>query len=87
MRQSWKRTLSLCSTTITCPSRKRGGMSKYLNNIRTANAYLDIKEGVYNTLKEIPKGDKVVEGIRKAKKSFKQLVVPGMFLKIWGSHI
>ncbi len=61
-----------------------GGVSKYLNNVRTANAYLDIKEGVYNTLKEIPKGDKVVEGIRKAKSSFKQLVVPGMFFEDMG---
>ena len=61
-----------------------GGMSKYLNNVRTANAYLDIKEGVYNTLKEIPKGAKVVEGIRKAKSSFKQLVVPGMFFEDMG---
>ena len=61
-----------------------GGMSKYLNNIRTANAYLDIKEGVYNTLKEIPKGNKVVEGIRKAKSSFKHLVVPGMFFEDMG---
>lgn len=56
-----------------------GGISKYLNNIRTANAYLDIKEGVYNTLKDIPRGDRIVEGIRKAKSGFKQLVVPGMF--------
>lgn len=61
-----------------------GGVSKYLNNVRTANAYLDIKEGVYNTLKEIPKGEKVVEGIRKAKSSFKQLVVPGMFFEDMG---
>lgn len=61
-----------------------GGVSKYLNNVRTANAYLDIKEGVYNTLKEMPKGDKVVEGIRKAKSSFKQLVVPGMFFEDMG---
>ncbi len=61
-----------------------GGMSKYLNNVRTANAYLDIKEGVYNTLKDIPKGAKVVEGIRKAKSSFKQLVVPGMFFEDMG---
>lgn len=61
-----------------------GGMSKYLNNIRTANAYLDIKEGVYNTLKEIPIGDRVVEGIRKAKSSFKHLVVPGMFFEDMG---
>ncbi|MGN1181030.1 MAG: 1-deoxy-D-xylulose-5-phosphate synthase [Suilimivivens sp.] len=61
-----------------------GGISKYLNNIRTADTYLDIKEGVYNTLKEIPKGNKVVEGIRKAKSSFKHLVVPGMFFEDMG---
>jgi len=61
-----------------------GGMSKYLNSIRTANTYLDIKEGVYNTLKEIPRGDRVVEGIRKAKSSFKHLVVPGMFFEDMG---
>jgi 1-deoxy-D-xylulose-5-phosphate synthase len=32
-----------------------GGVSKYLNSIRTANTYLDIKEGVYKTLMEVPK--------------------------------
>ena len=61
-----------------------GGISKYLNNIRTANAYLDIKEGVYNTLKDIPRGDRIVEGIRKAQSGFKQLVVPGMFFEDMG---
>ena len=61
-----------------------GGISKYLNNIRTANADLDIKEGVYNTLKDIPRGDRIVEGIRKAKSGFKQLVVPGMFFEDMG---
>ncbi len=61
-----------------------GGVSKYLNNVRTANTYLDIKEGVYNTLKEMPKGEKMVEGIRKAKSSFKHLVVPGMFFEDMG---
>ncbi len=61
-----------------------GGVSKYLNNIRTAETYLDIKEGIYNTLKDIPRGNKVVEGIRKAKSSFKQLVVPGMFFEDMG---
>lgn len=61
-----------------------GGVSKYLNNVRSANAYLDIKEGVYNTLKEIPAGDKLIGGIRKAKSSFKQLVVPGMFFEDMG---
>lgn len=61
-----------------------GGISKYLNNIRTANAYLDIKEGVYNTLKDMPNGNRIVEGIRKAKSGFKQLVVPGMFFEDMG---
>lgn len=61
-----------------------GGISKYLNNIRTADAYLDIKEGIYNTLKEMPRGNKVVESIRKAKSSFKHLVVPGMFFEDMG---
>ena len=65
-------------------SENEGGVSKYLNNVRTANAYLDIKEGVYNTLKEIPKGEKVVESIRKAKSSFKHLVVPGMLFEDMG---
>ncbi len=62
-----------------------GGVSKYLNNIRTADAYLDIKEGVYNTLKDMPKyGGKVVQSIRKAKSSFKHLVVPGMLFEDMG---
>ena len=61
-----------------------GGISKYLNNIRTADTYLDIKEGVYNTLKDMPKGNRVVESIRRAKSSFKHLVVPGMFFEDMG---
>lgn len=62
-----------------------GGVSKYLNSIRTADAYLDIKEGVYNSLHGKSKyGDKVVSQIRRAKSSFKQLVVPGMFFEDMG---
>ncbi len=62
-----------------------GGVSKYLNNVRTANTYLDLKEGVYNTLMDVPKyGDKVVEGIRRAKNTFKQMVIPGMFFEDMG---
>ena len=61
-----------------------GGMSKYLNNVRTADVYLDIKEGVYNTLMDMKIGNKVVGGIRRAKSSFKQLVVPGMLFEDMG---
>ena len=62
-----------------------GGVSKYLNNIRTADMYLDLKEGIYNSLRGKPRyGDKVVSQIRRAKSSFKQLVVPGMFFEDMG---
>lgn len=62
-----------------------GGVSKYLNNIRTANNYLDLKEGIYNKLQEMPKyGKAVIQGIRRAKSSFKQLVIPGMFFEDMG---
>ncbi len=62
-----------------------GGVSKYLNSIRTADKYLDLKEGVYNSLHGKSKyGDKVVSQIRRAKSSFKQLVVPGMFFEDMG---
>ncbi len=61
-----------------------GGVSKYLNNIRTADMYLDLKEGVYKTLLGKSYGDKVVTQIRRAKSSFKQLVIPGMFFEDMG---
>ena len=62
-----------------------GGVSKYLNNIRTADMYLDLKEGIYNSLRGKPRyGDKVVSQIRRAKSSFKHLVVPGMFFEDMG---
>lgn len=60
-----------------------GGMSKYLNNIRTADKYLDIKEGVYNSLMD-RKLDPLVEHIRRAKSSVKHLVIPGMFFEDMG---
>ncbi len=62
-----------------------GGVSKYLNNVRTADGYLDLRDGVYNTLKDMPKyGNQMVKFIRRAKNSFKQLVIPGMFFEDMG---
>lgn len=62
-----------------------GGVSRYLNSIRTADTYLELKEGVYNSLHGKSKyGDRVVSQIRRAKSSFKQLVVPGMFFEDMG---
>lgn len=62
-----------------------GGVSKYLNNIRTADGYLNIKEDIYNVIRGVPKvGDTMVDKIRKAKSSVKQLVIPGMFFEDMG---
>lgn len=61
-----------------------GGVSKYLNNIRTATGYLDFKEGIYNALKGTPRGESMVARLRRAKSSFKQLVIPGMFFEDMG---
>lgn len=61
-----------------------GGMSKYLNNIRTADKYLDMKEGIYNSLMESRLGEPIVTSIRRAKSSVKQLVIPGMFFEDMG---
>ena len=61
-----------------------GGVSKYLNNIRTATGYLDLKEGIYNALANTPGGNGMISGIRRAKSSVKQLVIPGMFFEDMG---
>lgn len=62
-----------------------GGMSKYLDSIRTAKTYTGLKKSVETTLKKVPGvGDKMVEHIRKTKSGIKHLFVPGMFFEDMG---
>ena len=62
-----------------------GGMSKYLANFRTADAYRDLKAGVMKTLHKMPVcGDKLIESIRNTKSSIKQLLIPGMLFEEMG---
>ncbi len=61
-----------------------GGVSKYLNNIRTANGYLGLKKSIADVLLGTKHGDNVVSGLRKAKNSVKQLVIPGMLFEDMG---
>lgn len=61
-----------------------GGMSKYLNSVRTADSYLNLRDGVYNTIMDMPNGDKVANKIRRFKNMFKQMVVPGMLFEDMG---
>ena len=61
-----------------------GGMSRYLNSVRTADSYLNLRDGVYNTIMDMPNGDKVANKIRQFKNMFKQMVVPGMLFEDMG---
>lgn len=61
-----------------------GGMSSYLNNIRTADSYLDLKMGIYNALRGTAKGDSVIKTIRRVKSGVKHLVIPGMLFEDMG---
>ena len=62
-----------------------GGMSKYLDGLRTASAYTGLKKGVETALGKLPYiGARVTGHIRKAKSGIKQLFVPGMFFEDMG---
>lgn len=62
-----------------------GGLSTYLSGFRTADAYLDLKMNVMNSLNRIPVyGDKMVKKIRKTKSGIKQFLIPGMLFEEMG---
>ena len=60
-----------------------GGISSYLNKVRTAESYLDFKEGVYKVLKKT-NSNSMIDKIRRLKSGVKQLVIPGMFFEDMG---
>lgn len=62
-----------------------GGVSQYLNGIRTSAKYLDLKDSIYYGLLDMPRfGQKVVKKIQNVKNGLKQLVIPGMFFEDMG---
>lgn len=62
-----------------------GGMSTYLNSIRTGNGYLDLKKHVTNTLSRIPViGEQLIDKISRTKNGIKQLLIPGMLFENMG---
>lgn len=65
-------------------SKNVGGMSKYLDGLRTADAYTGLKKGVESVLKQIPAGKPLASHLKKTKSSIKQLFVPGMFFEDMG---
>ena len=66
-------------------SKNVGGLSNYLNSIRTADSYVGFKVGLENALIKVPGGDGVVDKLRKYKSSVKQIFVPnGMYFEDMG---
>lgn len=61
-----------------------GGLSKYLRGIRTAESYKNFKINLEDSLLKMPKGEAVVDKLKRYKSSFKQLVVPGMLFEDMG---
>ncbi len=62
-----------------------GGMSKYLNGIRSDAGYNELKKYVSGTLSKIPViGEGLVDKISRTKNSIKQLVIPGMLFENMG---
>lgn len=62
-----------------------GGMSKYLNGIRSDAGYNRLKKKVSAALSEIPVvGEGLVDKISRTKNSIKQLIIPGMLFENMG---
>ncbi|MBQ8947041.1 MAG: 1-deoxy-D-xylulose-5-phosphate synthase [Lachnospiraceae bacterium] len=61
-----------------------GGMSRYLNSIRTSDKYLNLRDGIYYSLAKSKKNDELIERIRRAKRTIKSMVVPGMYFEDMG---
>ena len=62
-----------------------GGMSKYLNGIRSDESYNELKKHVASGLSKIPViGEGLVDKISRTKNGIKQLVIPGMFFENMG---
>ena len=62
-----------------------GGISTYLNGIRSHKGYTRFKENLASSLGKIPVvGDRLVERLKNTKNSIKQLLVPGMLFENMG---
>ena len=66
-------------------SKNVGGMNEYLNTIRTAYSYNNLKKLVANSLEKIPYiGKTVIESLRQTKNGIKQILIPGMLFENMG---
>ncbi len=61
-----------------------GGMSEYLNGLRTNEVYTSFKTGVEQSLNRIPGGIHLANQLKKTKSGIKQLLIPGMLFEDMG---
>ncbi len=61
-----------------------GGMSEYLNGIRTNELYTSLKSGVEQSLNRLPGGERLANQLKKTKSGIKQLLIPGMLFEDMG---
>lgn len=61
-----------------------GGMSEYLNELRTNKVYTNFKTGVEESLNRIPGGTHLARQLKKTKSGIKQLLIPGMLFEDMG---
>lgn len=62
-----------------------GGMSKYLNHVRSDEGYIALKRRVQRALQQVPVvGDGMITKISRTKNSIKQLFIPGMLFENMG---
>lgn len=61
-----------------------GGMSEYLNGLRTNEVYTNFKTGVEQSLNRIPGGNHLANQLKKTKSGIKQLFIPGMLFENMG---
>ncbi|MDE7319795.1 MAG: 1-deoxy-D-xylulose-5-phosphate synthase [Lachnospiraceae bacterium] len=61
-----------------------GGMSEYLNGLRTNEVYTSFKSGVEQSLNRIPGGVHLANQLKRTKSGIKQLLIPGMLFEDMG---
>ena len=61
-----------------------GGMANYLARLRINPKYTGLKEGLENTLKQVPGGGSIVDRLKRSKDAVKYFMLPSMFFEDMG---
>lgn len=65
-------------------SQNVGGVPNMLGQVRSSDAYYDVKESVANALYKVPGGDRMIRTIKNTKSSLKKLIIPDQMFESMG---